>query len=74
LPHEAKAPEMSTDQDRIGLHPDWSQFWPDRTGLDYNYFDNWRIKTGSDWENLLFRCDYTNHNKNVACNVILQIG
>jgi len=38
--------EMSTDQDWIGLDQDWSQF-----GSDCNFFQNWRIRTGSDWEN-----------------------
>jgi len=66
--------EMSTDQDWIGLDQDWSQSWRIRTGSDCNFFQNWRISTGLDWENLLFWCDYSNHIKNVSCNVILQIG
>jgi len=43
--------EMSTDQDWIGLHQDWSQFWPnqDWTGLRkfflflYDYFEHYKI-------------------------------
>jgi len=45
-----------------------------RTGSDCNFFENWRIRTGSDWKNLLYWCDYSNHIKHVSCNVIFQIG
>jgi len=40
-----------------------------RAGSDCNFFENWRIRTRSDWENLLFWCDYSNHIKNVTWNV-----
>ena len=36
--------EMSTDQDS-------SQFWRDQARSDSNFLENWRIRTGSDWEN-----------------------
>jgi len=26
----------------------------DRTGSDCNFFENWRIRTGSDWENFSY--------------------
>jgi len=44
-----------------------------RTGLDCNFFENWRIGTGSDWENFVVWCDYSNRIKNFSCNVILEI-
>jgi len=44
-------PEMSTDQHWIGLDQDWSQFWPDQDWIGLQFFENWRIRTGSDWEN-----------------------
>jgi len=47
----------------IGQDQDWSQFWPDRTGSDCNFFENWRIKTVSDRQN--FSC---------ICVIILNIS
>jgi len=45
---------MSTDQDWIGLDQDWSQSWPDQDWIRLQFFfENWPIRTGSDWENLL---------------------
>ena len=64
-------PEMSTDQNWIRTEANFGRI---RTGSDCNFFENWRIRTGSDWKNLLFWCDYSNHIKHVSCNVILQIG
>ena len=49
-------PEMSTDQDWIGLDQDWSQFWPDQDWIGLQFFENWRIRTGSDWENIWCFC------------------
>jgi len=28
-----------------------------KTGSDCNFFESWRIRTGSDWENFFFICD-----------------
>jgi len=42
------APEMSTDQDWIGTEANFGRI---RTGSDCNFFENWRSRTGSDWEN-----------------------
>jgi len=64
-------PEMSTDQDWIRTEVNFGKI---TTGSDCNIFENWQIRTGSDWENLLFWCDYSIHIKHVSCNVILQIG
>jgi len=38
-------------QDWIGLDQNWSQFWPDQDWIGLHFFENWRIRTGSDWEN-----------------------
>jgi len=58
---------------RTGLDRTEANFGLIRTGSDCNMFENWRIRTGSDWENLLFWCDYSNHIKHVSCNLILQL-
>jgi len=47
-----RKPEMSTDQDWIGLDQDWSQFWPDQDWIGLHFFEDWRIRTGSDWEHI----------------------
>jgi len=41
-------------QDWIGLDQDWSQFWPNQDWIGLHFFFNWRIRTGSDWENFSF--------------------
>jgi len=46
--------EISTDQDGIGLDQDWGQLWPDRTGSDCIFIQNWRIRTGSHWQNFCY--------------------
>jgi len=40
--------EMSTDQYWIRTEANFGRI---RTGSDCNFFQNWRIRTGSDWEN-----------------------
>jgi len=40
------------DEHGSGLDQDWSQFWPDQDWIGLQIFFNWRIRTGSDWENL----------------------
>jgi len=68
------SPEMSMDQVWIGLDQDLSQFWPDQDWIGLQFISKLADMTVSDWENLLFWFDYSNHVKNVSCNVILQIG
>jgi len=67
-------PEMSTDQDWIGLDQDWSQFWQDQDWIGLRFV--WKL-ADQDWiglrKFLLFWCDYSNHINNVSCDVILQI-
>ena len=55
-------------RDRNGS--DWirteANFGRIRTASDCNFFENWRMRTGSDWEHLLFWWDYSNHIKHVS--------
>jgi len=43
--------EMSTDQDWIWTAANFGRI---RTGSICNFFENWRIRTASDWENFCF--------------------
>ena len=54
---------MSTDQDWIGLDQDWSHFWPDQDWIGLQFFEIWRITTGSDWENFCFNVIILNISK-----------
>jgi len=59
--------EMSTDQD-------WSQFWPDQDWIGLQFFGDWRIRTGSDWENIFcFNVIILNVSKTFSCDPILPI-
>jgi len=65
---------MSTDQDWMGLDQDWSQIWPDQDWIGLQLLCK---LADLDWIGLrnflLFWCNYSNHIKNVSCDVILQI-
>ena len=62
------------DEHGSGLDQDWSQFWPDQDWIGFQFF--WKL-ADQDWiglrKFLLFRCDYSEHIKNVSCDPILQI-
>ena len=64
---------QTREEHRSGLDQDWSQFWPDEDGSDCDFFENWRIGTGWDWEFILFWCDSSTNIETVSCDVILQI-
>ena len=49
-------PEMSTDQDWIGLDQEWSHFWPDQDWIGLQFLWKFWIRTGSESEN--FWCCY----------------
>jgi len=42
---------MSTDRSGSDWIRTEANFGPSRTGSDCNLFQNWRIRTGTDWEN-----------------------
>jgi len=48
--------EMSEDQDGIGLNQDYRQFRPDQDWIELQFFEDWQIRTESDWDN--FCCFY----------------
>jgi len=45
------AAEMSTNQDWIRTDANFGRI---KTGSDCNFFENWQIRTESDWENLFW--------------------
>jgi len=46
-----QVPEMSTDQTGSDCIRTEANIGRIRTGSDCNFFENWQIRTGSDWEN-----------------------
>jgi len=42
------------DEHGSGLDQDWSQFWPDQDWIGLQFFENWRIRIGSGWENYCY--------------------
>jgi len=49
--HKGHAPDTQQGWAQIRTEAIFGQI---RTGLECNFFENWRIRTGSDWEN--FHC------------------
>jgi len=67
-------PDMSTDQDWIGLDQEWSQFWPDQDWIGLQFFSKMEEQNWIGLRKFLLSwCDYFNHIKNFSRDPISQV-